>query len=492
MNIHPSYFLKRNCQILFLCIAAALVGSCGSGGGDDTATTSTPSGAVNPPSNPSPVTPPVNPPGQPSPAPETPPPPAATLAVNDAMAGTPIAASTKVYTLTKVSIPSVDLAGSTVQFISSSNAATLLIPDADSPGQFWLPITFAPASGDIVVKKEGATIASLPVTLVPFATSGVPGEATKNFLQSSLFTTNQKITTLTAARQSPDLVEALQAVRDAETGQLAWVTEVMNNGSAVIAYNNDGTPVTATVNDLNMLDQMVLYTAQLAVNGGKLPAVATLSPLGRLFDFLVPSAYAQAASCIPNRSLAGIPEEKRQSVANDIAWCQAMVQTANEEAFANNLRAVGEGMKFAGNAALALSTLGGSFVVQGAFVVASEVLNSAGTFATNYGNAVAIISSLKDGNFSEAGKKTLEAVGDEVLSKAVKGWAALGIDKLNLKFDLMAKTLTTFTSKIAKTGIKNKLRDLIAGFKSRNQGNSLCPDGTIPVTNPADGIGHCP
>lgn len=413
-------------------------------------------------------------------------------AFTDAISGASLPSGASAFNLTRVHISGLELTDATVVFSSAGNPQAVLVPNVDAPGEFWLPVTLSRTSGTVSVVKSGATIASTQLTLVPFETSGVPGEAAMNFLQASSFAMAQSIAERTAARQAPEVVEALTAAREATQDVLAHVLETMATGSSTIAHDAVGQPVIMSPSYLKVLDQMVMYTAHLAARGGTLPPLPPQQgALARAIGHLIPSAYAQSSSCIPQRSLAGLSEPARQSVANDIAWCQANAQAADEQAFANNMRAWGEGLKYTSYAVLATATLGGSFVVQGVLVNASEILAATGTFATRYGVAVSFISNLKDHNVADAFKTLLIEASDELLKYTLKEYATLVIDKLNLK-DLLADTLKKFSTVMAKKYIKDKLKALVEGYKASLAGTSVCSDGTIPVTNPNDGIGHCP
>jgi hypothetical protein len=282
---------------------------------------------------------------------------------------------------------------------------------------------------------------------MPFKTSGAPGTDTQAFLQSSLSATNAAINDLRLAKPLPDMLQALQSASDLTQQALTWVKRTTQNGGSTIARHKDGRPVRLSTKDLQVLDQMVLYTDALRVNGGTLPPVARLSPSMKLIDYLVPSAFAQ---------------------------------TTDNAAFINGARASGDALGLTRNLGRQDNGAGTSAFDPGADVQVVSLTMRA-LYAAHYGNALATFQTLPNLSFVQPVDQVQIAAGKlfaGAINKITKP------DVAELTDDAMLQPVNNFGSAIDRPEVENILKDTMAIFQAGTIGISLCPAGKIAVADP--------
>ena len=372
---------------------------------------------------------------------------ASTFSISDANSGGVIAPDASLYGLTRIAISEIESSTTRVEFNTEQNSTQPLIPDFANPGKFWMPVVLVRTNGTLSISTlEGAPI-TLPITLMPFKTSGTPGAETQAFLQSSLSTTNAAINDLRRARPLPDLLQALQSASDLTQVALTWVTNSTQNGGSTIARRKDGRLVRLSTKDLQVLDQMALYTEALRINGGTLPPVAHLSPWTRLIDYLVPSAFAQ---------------------------------TTDKTAFISGAKATGDALGLTANFALQNPEMG-----TGAFYPGADVqvvsLTMRALYAAHYGNALATIQTLPNLDFVQPVDQVQVAAG-ELFAGAINEVAEL--DMAELTDDAALQPVKNFTGFIDRPKVENTLMDIMAIFQTRTIGISLCPAGRTAIADP--------
>nr|WP_314624929.1 hypothetical protein [uncultured Noviherbaspirillum sp.] len=370
-----------------------------------------------------------------------------TLSITDARSGAALAPDATLFGLSKIAIAGVEPSTARVEFNTEQNATRSLIPDPANPGEFWMPVVLASTNGTLSISPPEGAPHTLPVTLMPFKTSGAPGAETQAFLQSSLSTTNAAINDLRLSRPLPDLLQALQSATDLTQQALTWVTNTAQNGRSSIARRKDGSPVELSTKDLQVLDQMVLYTDALRINGGALPAVAHLSRWIKLVDYLVPSAFAQ---------------------------------TTDKEGFIGGAKATGDALGLTGNIGQQDAEAG-----IGAFYPGADVqvisLTMRALYATYYGTALATIQTLPNLTFVQPVDQVQVAAG-QLFAGAVNEITKL--DMAGLTDDAMRQPIRNFTDSIDRPEVENILKDMMAIFRTATIGISLCPAGEIAVADP--------
>lgn len=393
----------------------------------------------------------------------------ANLSITDANSGTAIRSGASVFTLSRIAIAGMDLSDASVAFVLSQNSTLPLIPDQASPDQFWLPLVLEPTAGKLIISNPGKAPFSMPLTLLPFATSGVSGEATQVFFRSSLSTIDAAIDGLRmAARPLPEMSRALQAVRNFTQQQLTWINSTMQNGSAGISRRQNGMPVAMTKEDLKALDQMVLYSGVLAANGGTLPQVTHSAPLKQFMDTIISSAHAQTAPCL--------------ATAIDIARCLASVQTIDKSAFANSAKAIGEALGLTADNAKTVADVG-----SGAFRVGADdqavALMMIGLYGAHYGNALAMIQALQTANFSTANQVLMEAALRSLSIGIINEFKLSGLDLA--EGDATITQILETSAAIDSTAVENIVLQIIQISLARANSVDLCPEDfiAVPVAN---------
>lgn len=370
-----------------------------------------------------------------------------TFTITDANSGIALVPDASLFGLAKIAISDIEPAPARVEFNTEQNSTLSLIPDLANPGEFWMPVVLVRTNGTLSVSTQEGAPHTLPVTLVPFKTSGAPGTDIQAFLQSSLSTTNAAINDLRQAEPLPDLLQALQSAGDLTQQALTWVTNAMQNGESTIARHKDGRPVRLTTRDLQVLDQMVLYTDALRVNGGTLPPVAHSSPSMKLIDYLIPSAFAQ---------------------------------TTDKASFISGARATGDALGLTRNLARQDNGVGASAFVPGADVqVLSLTLRA--LYAANYGNALATFQTLPNLSFDQPVDQVQIATG-KLFAGAINRITELGMAELT--DDAALQPVKNFTSAIDRPAVENILKDILSIFQTGTIGISLCPAGKIAVADP--------
>ena len=369
------------------------------------------------------------------------------FAITDANSGAALAPDASLFGLTKIAISNIEPSTTRVEFNTEQNSTQSLIPDLANPGEFWMPVVLARTNGTLSISTQEGAPHTLPLTLMPFKTSGAPGTDTQAFLQSSLSTTNAAINDLRLAEPLPDLLQALQSASDFTQQALTWVKGNTQNGGLAIARRKDGRPVSLSTRDLQVLDQIVLYTDALGVNGGTLPPAAHLSPSMKLIDYLIPSAFAQ---------------------------------TTDKAAFINNARATGDALGLTRNLAQQDNVAGTSAFDPGADVQVVSLTMRA-LYAAYYGNALATFETLPNLTFARPVDQVQIAVG-ELFAGAVNRITKL--DMSELTDDVLLQPAKNFASAIDRPAVENILKDMMAIFQTRSIGISLCPTGKIAVADP--------
>ena len=370
-----------------------------------------------------------------------------TLSITDARSGAALAPDATLFGLSKIAIAEIEPSTARVVFNTEQNATQSLIPDAANPGEYWMPIVLARTNGTLSISIPEGAPHTLPVTLMPFKTSGAPGTETQAFLQSSLYTTNAAINDLRLSRSLPDLLQALQSATDLTHQAMTWVTNTAQNGRSSMARRKDGSPVELSTQDLQVLDQMVLYTDALRINGGTLPAVAHLSPWIKLIDYLVPSAFAQ---------------------------------TTDKASFIGGAKATGDALGLARNLGRQDAEAG-----IGAFYPGADVqvvsLTMRAFYAAHYGNALATIQTLPNLTFAQPVDQ-VQVAASQLFAGAVNDITKL--DMAGLTDDAMLQPIENFTRSVDRREVENILKDMMAIFQTASIGISLCPAGEIAVADP--------
>jgi hypothetical protein len=370
-----------------------------------------------------------------------------TFSVTDANSGVALAPDASLFGLAKIAISEMDPSTTRVEFNTEQNSTQSLIPDLANPGKFWMPVVLVPTNGTLSISTPEGAPFTVPITLMPFKTSGVPGTDTQAFLQSSLSTTNAAINDVRLARPLPDLLQALQSATDLTQSALTWVTNSTQNGGSTIARRKDGRPVRLSTKDLQVLDQMVLYTDALRINGGTLPPVAHLSPWMRLIDYLIPSAFAQ---------------------------------TTDKAAFISAAKATGDALGLTASFGLEDTGVGTSAFYPGADVQVVSLTMRA-LYAAHYGNALATFQTLPNLSFVNPVDQVQIAAG-ELFAGAINEITKL--DMAELTDDAALQPVKNFTSFIDRPEVENILMDIMAIFQTRTIGMSLCPAGKVARADP--------
>jgi hypothetical protein len=369
------------------------------------------------------------------------------LSITDARSGAALAPDATLFGLSKIAVAAIEPSTARVTFNTEQNAAQSLIPDLANPGEFWMPVVLVPTNGTLSISTPEGAPHTLPLTLMPFKTSGAPGVETQDFLQTSMSTTNAAINDLLRSTPLPDLLQALESATDLTQQAMTWVTNTTRNGRSSIARRRDGSPVELSTKDLQVLDQIVLYTEALRINGGTLPAVVHLSPWIKLIDYLVPSAFAQ---------------------------------TTDKAAFIGGAKATGDALGLARNLGRQDAEAG-----IGAFYPGADVqvisLTMRALYAAHYGNALATIQTLPNLTFIQPVDQ-VQVAASQLFAGAVNEITAL--DMTQFTDDRMLQAIRNFTRSIERPEVENILKDMMAIFRAASIGISLCPVGEIAVADP--------
>jgi hypothetical protein len=370
-----------------------------------------------------------------------------TFAITDANSGVALVPDSSLFGLAKIAISDIEPSTTRVEFNTEQNSTQSLIPDLANPGEFWMPVVLVRTNGTLSISTQEGAPHTLPVTLMPFKTSGAPGTDTQAFLQSSLSTTNAAINDLRLAKPLPDLLQALQSASDLTQQALTWVKSTTQNGVLTIAWRKDGRPVRLSTKDLQVLDQMVLYTDALRVNGGTLPPVAHLSPSMRMIDYLMPSAFAQ---------------------------------TTDKAGFISGAKATGDALGLTRNLGRQDNGVGTSAFDPGADVQVVSLTMRA-LYAAHYGNALATFQSLPNLSFVQPVDQVQIAAG-KLFAGAINRITKL--DMAEITDDAMLQPVRNFASSIDRPEVENILKDMMAILQTATIGISLCPAGRVAVADP--------
>lgn len=376
-----------------------------------------------------------------------------TFSITDANSGVALAPDATLFGLSKIAISDIDVAAAQVTFNTGQNSTQSLIPDVANPGKFWLPVVLAPTDGTLTVSAPEGAPFTMAITLMPLKTSGAPGTDTHAFLQSSLSTSNSALNDLRRSVPLPDLLQALQAATDLTQSALTWVDSSARDGESTIARRNDGRPVRLSTKDLQVLDQIVLYTEASRKQGETVQAVAQL-PWIRLMDYLIPRAFAQ---------------------------------TTDNAAFISGAQATGDALGL--TAGLGLK---GTGMVTSAFYPNADAqvvsLTMHALYAAHYGNALATLQALPNLRFQKPMGQVQVAVG-ELFAGAIN--EITEIDMAELADDAAIQPVKDFTRLIDRPEVENILMDILAIFQTRSIGISLCPVGENAVADPEIESARC-
>jgi hypothetical protein len=372
--------------------------------------------------------------------------PAAAVSLVDAASGAAIAPNATESALSKIVIAGIDLSDATVEFATAQNTTLPMIPDQTNLGQFWTPLVAAPTTGNLSVLKPGAAAVNLPLTLAPLQIAGPSGQAIQSCLQSSLAIMDAKIAELGGGPPNL-LLTVLQAARALVQQELAWVNSGMQNNGVVIAQSADGATVEFAKEDLAALDQIFKHSDILAACGSAPAQLTRLSPLQRLIDFFLPSAFAQ---------------------------------TSDEAALISKMKASAEGLALTESTALNVTQFGTGAFRAGANTQAVQLL-LAGLNAAHYGNALAMILDARGTTFSQDAQaeavSALKRLGMEVFDTFKDAELA------NLATEDSARSLASaYIAAISNPQTKNLLVGTIKIVAARNAGLALCP---LPEMTPA-------
>jgi hypothetical protein len=380
----------------------------------------------------------------------------ATLTVASADSNAAIKSGASLSGLSKMSISrtGTDASGISATFTAASDAPQPLVPDLASPGQFWLPLVLTRTAGTLSIAVANRAPVAMQLILTPFAAPDAPGVATRNFLQECLSNSTAALKDMLAGQPLPVLLQALNSAMQLTQQELAWVTNVMQNGAATIATRKDGTMVNMTTDDLKALDQMVLHTEASRTNQGAAPPAARLSPWRKIVDFLMPSAYAQ---------------------------------TSDSAAFISGTKATGDALGLTANMVAGVAVAGTAAFRQNADAHVVS-LNMAGLYAAHYGNALATIQTLPNLTFAEPVDNVQIAV--SALFAGVINEIVLP-DLNDLAQDTAVGLVRKFTANVDNAAVENIVMNQVFIFKTRSVGINLCPAGEHAVADADSGFVRC-
>ena len=342
------------------------------------------------------------------------------IVLTDALSGDRMVEGNVATPFAKFTVGGTD-SGTTAAFVEDGKPEIPLIASVGNPNQYWLPFVVTRTTGAVIISANGTPIRSMKIVITPFLTSGIPGEAIENYLESSLITRDKAIALLRAANDSPDNLQILEQSRIATQQLLGWITETKAKGTAIVGYALDDSPIVMSTDNLKEMDQMILWAASMArvAVGGKPAPTAAVFKFDNVFDLFIKSAYAQSASrCVPP----GTSPARQEVSANDIAYCLAQVNAADADRVAAYMTIAAEVLDFAGNATLALTTGGTSALA----TTLPKVLTLLGTIVSVQADSISAIAQIQTGNYCGAVETVLQSAAKLLSGK----FADVGAGKL--------------------------------------------------------------
>lgn len=348
----------------------------------------------------------------------------------------------------------VDTGGSTrtLSIRYGDGSSVQLINDPNDKTRFWMPIVTEALSVSLTATADGREIASMPISLMPYASDPTPGEVTLNFLYGSKIRQQAAIDVYTG---KPAYATALKLLTDAlvvTDQQIAWVTAAIKDGAATVA--DPIRPATGTLDraGLKVMDQYVMqWVSQVYPGQVRIASVMTMQDI---FLTLMPSARATdtIAACHLDRPV-GAPMST--SLQADQAWCVSQIHIDDAEEIANYANAITVGVKYAGLAlaAVPIALTAGSTAAITTAAIAAGLITTAQI--TGYSaDLLSILASAGNGRLGEAGVKAIVA--------AVQAGTAQFIDELPLPLpkalsDQYAEALTS----LAKAPLDDSYKEAI-------------------------------
>lgn len=363
--------------------------------------------------------------------------------------GGAVAANSRVYGITKIISGGPAITNSTIEFVDADGKAAPLAKDAALANTYWLPLVVSETKGKIVSRRNGAIVGSVPVTLTPYTTSGVPGEAVLNYLASGLSMREDAIQILKTTNRSPTTLTILENLRIVTNQQMTWILTAIKNGSVVVDDLFTGEPATLDQAQLKIMDQVALYQANLLLPPNSPQRVSKTQPLDTIFSFFISTASATSLEkCTPKRNFVSTP-----SVINEIAWCARQVDINDVDEINNYIKAATEGMKFVGSSmALVFPPVGVGIYTAG------EVIGDLGDFMS-----MAVRVSNKE--WSSAGQRALDILGDKLSNYTATKLPVPMIIDVAKGVAAYKNAVKYATEQITNALIAKGVADLKAGFK---------------------------
>ena len=216
--------------------------------------------------------------------------------------GQPVVANAQMTGRSKIKIAGAP-AGSAAFFEEDGQQPEALVPNADVPGEYWLPLVTLVKNGRVVLRHSGAVVFSMPLLVEPFGNPNAVGDVAESALQARMASREDALAALRKDGRSPDAVSLLEQAYTIDTQMLEWIQQARANGAAVMAHAKDGQPVMMTTEDVKRMDQEELWRLSLFPNftGSQVSRLDAKELMDKLASLLISSAHAQAnaSACMP-------------------------------------------------------------------------------------------------------------------------------------------------------------------------------------------------
>ncbi len=332
------------------------------------------------------------------------PPPLASLATSLTVEGAPIAPEAKVAGATPVIMADAGSLPRTLAITYSDGTFEQLPNDRTDKTRFWMPVVTEVRKGTLVASQDGKAVASMPISVAPYETGSAPGQVTLYFLRAAQMRQQAAIDIFTANPQYARELNMLLKHKIVIDQQVAWVSEAITNGSAVVDDPWRSGKAVLDQSGLKVFDQYVMnWVAH--VLPGQTTLVSAMSAQHLLLA-LLPSARADTFTTCRFDMPSGLPPPK--SVQEAQAFCVAQVRINDAEEIANYLAAAGDALKYSGIA------------IGLAFPPAGAGLAGTGLVIGWSGDLLSILASATNGRLDETAAKALALALREASGQLIK------------------------------------------------------------------------
>lgn len=398
-------------------------------------------------------------------------PPLASLAPSLTVQGVPIGPDAKLAGATAFDMADAASSPKVLAITYSDGTVEQLPNDPTNKARFWLPIVTELRTGLLVASQDGKAVASMPITVAPYVTQSAPGQVTLYFLKAVQMRQQAAINIFAADPQYAVELEMLRKHKIVIDHQVAWVSEAITNGSAVVDDLWRSNKAVLDQAGLKVMDQYVMNWVAHVLPGQT--AVASAVSVEQIVLALLPSASADTFSTCRLDMPSGLPPPK--SVQEAQAFCVAQVRINDAEEIANYLGAASDALKYSGIAiGLVLPPVGAGLAGTGMVIGWS-------------GDLLSILASGTNGRLDEAGAKALAVALREATNLLIKQNGVRFESQPDVRTEYADAASDTITSWVEAEFGKtiDKTTSNIVDLAKQGTGNPPAEPVPDPVSDPA-------